>query len=134
MPLRNWYKDWFNSTYYHLLYQNRNKEEANELINNLLQYLKPAVSSAILDVACGKGRNCKILADKGFDVTGIDLTKQNIESAKQFEYAHLHFFIHNMCRPFYMNCFDIAFNFLPYLSFSEPFPNIAMLSEPLLKV
>ncbi len=117
MPLRNWYKDWFNSPYYHLLYQNRNEDEANEWIIHLLQYLKPAISYTILDVACGKGRHSKIFAEKGFDVTGIDLAPENIVEAKQFENDRLHFFVHDMRLPFYVNYFDFAFNFFTSFGF-----------------
>ena len=69
-----WYKDWFNSHYYHLLYQHRDEEEALQFIHTLIGYLKPEPGSTMLDVACGKGRHSKALADMGFDVTGIDLS------------------------------------------------------------
>ena len=35
--ITDWYKVWFDSPYYHLLYQNRNYEEAEVFINNLLK-------------------------------------------------------------------------------------------------
>lgn len=107
---RKWFQYWFNSPYYHILYQQRDDAEAEFLINNLLDYLKPAKSSNILDIACGKGRHAVYLNKKGFDVTGIDLSDQNIKYAKQFENAQLHFFMHDMRHLFYINYFDIALN------------------------
>lgn len=111
MPDKAWYKDWFNSHYYHLLYQHRDEEEALQFINTLIRYLDPPKGSRMVDVACGKGRHSKALADMGFDVTGIDLSAASIEEAKKDEDEHLHFFQHDMRLPFWINYFGYAFNF-----------------------
>jgi len=65
----------------------------------------------MLDVACGKGRHSIQLASSGFDVTGIDLSEDSIREAKEFETERLHFFLHDMRLPFWINYFDYAFNF-----------------------
>jgi SAM-dependent methyltransferase len=106
-----WFKDWFNSHYYHLLYQHRDEEEANSFIHTLINYLQPPKGSKMVDIACGKGRHSKALADMGFDVTGIDLSLASIEFAKQDENEHLHFYQHDMRLPFHINYFNYAFNF-----------------------
>jgi len=106
-----WFKDWFNSPYYHQLYFNRNEEEAAAFIQLLLSHLQPGKDAWLLDVACGRGRHSKILAAGGYDVTGIDLSATSIEYAKHFETDKLHFFQHDMRLPFWMNYFDVAFNF-----------------------
>ena len=111
MSDKTWYKGWFNSHYYHLLYQHRDEEEALQFINTLINYLKPQKGSAMVDVACGKGRHSKALADMGFDVTGIDLSAASIEEALQDEDEHLHFYQHDMRLPFWINYFHYAFNF-----------------------
>lgn len=111
MPEKAWYKDWFNSHYYHLLYQYRDENEALAFISTLINYLNPAPGSTMVDVACGKGRHSKALADMGFDVTGIDLSKASIEEAGKVADEHLHFYQHDMRLPFWINYFDYAFNF-----------------------
>ncbi len=111
MPDKSWYKDWFNSHYYHLLYQHRDEEEAMAFIRTLIAYLQPACGSRMLDVACGKGRHSKALADMGFDATGIDLSEASIAEAKADEGDNLHFYQHDMRLPFWVNYFDYAFNF-----------------------
>jgi SAM-dependent methyltransferase len=107
----NWFKDWFNSPYYHKLYFERDEQEAAAFINRLLTRLQPAPHDSMLDIACGRGRHAKLLAAKGFDVTGIDLAPSSIAIAGQSEKENLHFFQHDMRLPFWINFFDYAFNF-----------------------
>jgi SAM-dependent methyltransferase len=106
-----WYKNWFGSPYYNILYQNRDELEAQEFVENLLGYLMPPPGSTMLDIACGSGRFGRQLADHGYDVTGIDLSAESIELARQQEADNLHFYIQDMRMPFYINYFDYAFNF-----------------------
>ncbi|HQW83204.1 MAG TPA: methyltransferase domain-containing protein [Ferruginibacter sp.] len=108
---KTWFKEWFNSSYYHLLYFKRDHKEAAIFIDNLINYLKPSTGSRMLDVACGKGRHSIQLANKGFDVTGIDLSDYSINSALQHASETLHFYKHDMRLPFCINYFDYAFNF-----------------------
>jgi SAM-dependent methyltransferase len=111
MAAPEWYKDWFNSSFYHKLYFERDDSEAQQFIDRLLGYLQPSGESRMLDVACGRGRHSKFLAGKGFDVTGIDISGASISYAKQFETAKLQFFQHDMRLPFFINYFHYAFNF-----------------------
>lgn len=110
MP-ESWFKDWFNSPYYHLLYFNRDDREAADFIDQLIHYLKPPAGASMLDVACGKGRHSVQLASKGFDVTGIDLSDDSINEALLSQSENLHFYRHDMRLPFWINYFDYAFNF-----------------------
>lgn len=106
-----WYRKWFNSPFYHKLYFERDENEAKTFLSDLVVHLKPLPGSRILDVACGKGRHSRILADMGFQVTGIDLSPDSIAFARQFENDHLDFFVHDMRLPFRGNYFDYVFNF-----------------------
>ncbi len=106
-----WFKDWFNSPYYHQLYFKRDETEAAAFINKLIEHLKPQPGTQMLDVACGKGRHSIQLAEKNFNVTGIDLSEDSIREAKEEESENLEFFVHDMRLPFRINYFDYAFNF-----------------------
>lgn len=106
-----WFKDWFNSPYYHQLYFHRDKTEAAAFIDKLIGHLQPKENATMLDVACGKGRHSLQLAQKGFDVTGIDLSADSIQEALQHESENLHFYLHDMRLPFWIRYFDYAFNF-----------------------
>ncbi|MBC7903502.1 MAG: class I SAM-dependent methyltransferase [Gemmatimonadaceae bacterium] len=103
--------DWFNSPYFHQLYFQRDGQEAEAFIVRLLERLTPAADARILDVACGRGRHSRTLADKGFDVSGIDISPESIDHALQFANDKLHFYQHDVRLPFWINYFDLAFNF-----------------------
>lgn len=111
MAANEWYKKWFNSPYYHKLYFDRDEEEAEAFIGRLIDRLTPVAGSRMADIACGKGRHSKFLAAKGFDVTGIDISDESIQAAKELEKDNLHFFVHDMRLLFWINYFDYAFNF-----------------------
>jgi len=116
---RKWFQYWFNSPYYHILYQQRNHAEAEFFIDNLTQFLQPPANSKMLDIACGKGRHSIYLNKKGFDVTGIDLSEQSIKYAKEFENNKLHFLVHDMRKLFYINYFDVALNLFTSFGYFE---------------
>ncbi|HTN47565.1 MAG TPA: class I SAM-dependent methyltransferase [Flavipsychrobacter sp.] len=107
----DWFESWFGSPYYHILYQNRDLDEARDFVEKLLGYLKPAAGSKMVDIACGEGRYSLQLAKHGFDVTGLDLSSESIHEAQKHESKQLHFFVHDMRFPFYINYFHYAFNF-----------------------
>jgi SAM-dependent methyltransferase len=105
-----WFESWFNTKYYHILYKNRNDEEAQRFIDNALRQINLHAGAKILDIACGKGRHSKYLNSKGFDVTGIDLSSESIAEASASENEGLHFFEHDMRKIFRLNYFDLAVN------------------------
>jgi SAM-dependent methyltransferase len=105
-----WFVEWFNSPYYHLLYFKRDEAEAAAFINKIVEHLNPPAGAFALDIACGRGRHSIELASKGFDVTGIDLSEFSIAEAMEYENDKLHFYVHDMRLPFWINYFDYAFN------------------------
>ncbi len=104
-----WYASWFDTPYYHILYKDRNHTEARNFMDNLTTYLSLEQGEKILDLACGKGRHSIYLNTLGYDVTGVDLSKNSIEYASQFENETLKFRVHDMCRP-YSEKFSAVFN------------------------
>ena len=111
MPHPEWFESWFGSPYYHLLYEQRDEEEAEAFAGELLRYLEPTKGSRMLDIACGEGRLSRSLAARGYDVTGIDLSHNSISLAQRNTAPNLHFYVHDMRMPFYVNYFHLAFNF-----------------------
>ncbi len=115
---KNWFKTWFNTSYYHILYQNRNDKEAQFFIKNISSFLHIKQADKLLDLGCGKGRHSIYLNSLGYDVTGVDLSSNSIQHAKQFENDHLQFFEHDMRDPFGSK-FDTIFNLFTSFGFFE---------------
>ena len=122
-----WFSSWFDTPYYHQLYNNRDFSEAEKFMSNLLEYLNLEDDSSILDLACGKGRHSIFLNKKGFDITGVDLSEQSIKYAKQFENNRLKFAVHDM-RDNIDTKFDAVFNlFTSFGYFDDDNDDIAVL-------
>jgi SAM-dependent methyltransferase len=137
MAKQAWFESWFDSPYYHILYQNHNEQEAKDFIDTLIAHFtpdfavkRPVSLIRILDLACGKGRHSLYMAQKGFDVTGIDLSESSIRYATQFEKDNLSFFQHDMRKPFRINYFDFVFNiFTSFGYFDKDLDNILALKN-----
>ena len=124
----NWYKDWFNSPFYHVLYQNRDDRDARKLIDNLIKELKPYFESEFLDLACGKGRHAIYLNSKGYKVCGVDMSENSIKEARKFENDSLEFFIGDMRLPLFPGRFDYILNlFTSFGYFENPADNLKTL-------
>jgi SAM-dependent methyltransferase len=107
---KEWFTEWFDSPYYHMLYQNRDDREAQVFLDNLTKHFHVSPATKIVDLACGKGRHAIYLNSLGFDVTGIDLSEQSIACAMQHTNAHLRFEVGDLRNLRFENAFDVALN------------------------
>jgi len=114
-----WFNDWFNSPYYHLLYNNRNQSEAELFINKLCQHLQIPEKSNIWDLACGKGRHSLELSKKNYRVIGTDLSEKSLEQAKTLQNENLEFLLHDMRKPFKLNYFDYVLNLFTSIGYFD---------------
>lgn len=114
----NWFASWFDTPYYHILYKDRDHEEAQLFMDNITQYLNLPEDAKILDLACGKGRHSIYLNQLGYDVTGADLSENSIDEAKKSENDKLHFVVHDMREPF-EDKFDAIFNLFTSFGYFE---------------
>ena len=110
MSKKDWFEAWFDTSYYHSLYQNRNEEEAENFVQNLSDFLNLPTDSKIVDLACGKGRHSITLNKIGYDVLGVDLSENSISIAKEFENEKLKFEIHDMREMLDQNNVQAVFN------------------------
>lgn len=114
----NWFASWFDTPYYHILYKERNDDEAQLLMDNLTQYLNLPEEAKILDLACGKGRHAIYLNSLEYDVTGADLSENSIAEASKFANDKLHFKVHDMREPFEEK-YDAIFNLFTSFGYFE---------------
>ena len=111
VPKIEWVGEWFGSPYYHILYKNRDSNEAKMFLDKLILHLGIRNEDKILDLACGKGRHAIYLNKKGLNVTGFDICRENVREARQHENEKLSFHVHDMQFVFRKNYFDYIFNF-----------------------
>ena len=124
-----WFESWFDSPYYHILYQHRDESEARFFLDNLLNDLKIPQQSSILDLACGKGRHSIYLYSKGYKVTGADLAPESIQLANQSATEGLNFVVQDMRNPLPDVQFDAIFNlFTSFGYFENESENLSVLN------
>lgn len=114
-----WFEEWFDTPYYHILYKNHDYKEAEDFLDLLTDFLRLGKHSKIIDLACGKGRHSIYLNKLGFDVLGLDLSKQSIEFDKQFENKTLKFLVHDMRNQIEYSPVDAVFNLFTSFGYFE---------------
>lgn len=110
MSSKEWFAEWFDTTYYHTLYKNRNDEEAEQFISKLLSFLNLKENASVLDLACGKGRHSVTLNKHGLTVLGVDLAPNSIQEARKSQKTGLSFDVHDMREVIEGKSFDAIFN------------------------
>lgn len=70
---------------HNVLYQQKSLDErTNDEVKMIIKYCKPQKGASILDCPCGSGRHSVALAEKGFNVTGIDINEKMLSFHKEF--------------------------------------------------
>lgn len=110
MSKKEWFASWFDTTYYHTLYKNRNDVEAKNFITKLNEFIQLPANSKVIDLACGKGRHAVILNQLGLNVLGLDLSENSISNAKKYENESLRFGVHDMREGLNESEFNAVFN------------------------
>ena len=105
-----WFASWFDTSYYHMLYNHRNEEEAQAFIERLVNFLALEPKSKVLDLACGKGRHARTLHALGLNVLGTDLSPESIAFANESAVDGLQFKVQDMREPLPNESFDAVFN------------------------
>lgn len=99
----DWFEEWFDSPLYEKLYADRDEQEAEQLIEFLEKKLLSEEYHSILDLGCGRGRHSHSLAQRGYEVTGIDLSPEAIKTAKEkaeeLGVGNVHFEVRDMRNP-----------------------------------
>lgn len=117
-----WYEEWFDTEAYELVYKGRDESDAEPLVDLVEALADPAPGVRILDVACGRGRHARILARRGYDVTGFDLSRRALEVARvraEEEGLDIAFERGDMREPIAQSAFDGAVNLFTSFGYFE---------------
>lgn len=77
-----WYRHWFGTRYYSLLYGHRDDADAAEWVGGILDRWQLPTGSSVLDLACGRGRHVRHFMEKGLHTTGVDISEASIADAR----------------------------------------------------
>jgi SAM-dependent methyltransferase len=125
---KEWFAEWFDTSYYHVLYQDRDFNEAENFINVLSKFMALPIQSSILDLACGKGRHALQLNDLGYKVKGVDLSNNSILEAQKKCNPTLSFNVADMRKPL-AEKFDAVYNlFTSFGYFNSTNENLKVLT------
>lgn len=75
------------SRYYNLLYADKDYAGETDYVHGLIQKYHPEAKS-ILDLGCGTGRHDLLLAEKGYEVTGVDMSEEMLAAARSRPSSH----------------------------------------------
>ena len=99
----SWFEEWFDSPLYEKLYSKRDEKDAASLADLIEEVIPVSAYRNVLDLGCGRGRHSITLAQRGYQVTGIDLSNKAIEKAKriagQKNLNNVKFFVRDMRDP-----------------------------------
>jgi SAM-dependent methyltransferase len=100
-----WYKNWFGTPYYKLLYGHRDDAEAGAWVEAITGRWGLMPGAAVLDLACGRGRHARHFVAKGLKVTGADISAESIAEARA-AVPGAEFQVHDMRLPIEGRRFD----------------------------
>jgi len=117
-----WYKNWFNSEEYLKVYRHRDKKEAYELVQLVVNNIEVSKVTTVLDMAAGSGRHAVIFAREGFEVTAVDLSENLLSVGKKYaenENVKIEF-VHSDIRQFRPNIkYNLVLNLFTSMGYFE---------------
>ncbi len=84
MTKKDWFEDqWFWEEYRSVLFPQERLDKTSEQVGRFEELLELEEGDMILDQACGIGRHSLELARRGYEVTGLDLSKSYMKEASE---------------------------------------------------
>ncbi len=118
-----WFKPWFNTEAYHILYGHRSDSEARDLVEALIQKGCLGEPGRALDAGCGSGRHARALANQGWKVDAFDLSEASIVEARQTTFPSVAYRCLDIRslrdQSFWTGTFDLATNFFTSLGYFD---------------
>jgi len=84
------------------------KTSLQHQVDLILRTSKLSPPARILDVACGHGKHSELLASKGFEVIGVDISRTLIDFLAERNHSNLNFYCCSFSDLEYENEFDLV--------------------------
>jgi SAM-dependent methyltransferase len=117
-----WYKTYFGEDYLHHIEPVLTSERTQREVDGIVNLLALPQESSILDLCCGHGRHAIPLAQRGYRMTGQDLSEvflRKAEKAAQELDVHVHWVHGDMRNIPYENEFDAVINIFTAFGYFE---------------
>lgn len=79
--MSEWYEESFGDDYL-IVYKHRDFGGARKEVDRMIAWLDLPSGSKVLDLCCGMGRHSLVLAEAGYEVTGVDLSEALLREAR----------------------------------------------------
>lgn len=126
-----WYEESFGEDYLRV-YNYRDEQGAAHEVHEMISWLKLDPGAQVFDLCCGMGRHSLSLAEKGYEVTGMDLSDVLLDEAKKEDGAEKIRWVQGDMRelPFEDEAFDAVVNlFTSFGYFKEDSEHVRVLKE-----
>jgi SAM-dependent methyltransferase len=105
-----------------VMFHQKRLERTKEEVDNILSLLKVKPPASVIDLCCGPGRHLLELAQRGFQVTGVDRTKIYLDKARKLakkDNLKAEFIQKDMRKFCKSNTFDACINLFTSFGFFE---------------
>jgi SAM-dependent methyltransferase len=118
-----WYEESFGEDYL-LVYKHRDRLNAADEVGKMMAWLKLPKHSQVLDLCCGMGRHALLLAEAGYQVTGVDLSPVLLRQARVSDSNHAIRWIESdmrslPCDASFIEAFDAVVNLFTSFGYFE---------------
>ena len=129
MGRRDWFRHFFDASYVAALREEKPVRQTRREVDFVLRSLRLREGARILDLPCGYGRHAAVLARRGFEVVGVDLSRAMLAEARRrfTEGRRLRFRRGDMRRIAFRGEFDAVVNLCTSFGYFTPAQNLAVL-------
>ena len=95
------------ANYYNLLYKDKDYQSEVDYIEGLIREYASGSTIEMLDLGCGTGRHDELFVQKGYKVTGVDLSEQMIAIAKSSRGQNMQYIVDDVRTVLLDKQFDV---------------------------
>jgi 2-polyprenyl-3-methyl-5-hydroxy-6-metoxy-1,4-benzoquinol methylase len=104
------------AAYYNLLYHDKDYVKEADYIDRLIRKFQPNAKT-ILDLGCGTGKHASLLAGKGYQVHGVDMSSEMLVEAQKFSFDNLKFSLGDVRKVRLNQTFDVVVSLFHVMSY-----------------